>query len=105
MEIVITKKAQTDLYNFFNISRPDTENYVISYIYDLIDYTELLSKFSQIGKIVDYIESFEIRQLLHKKHKILYTIYNSKIYILRFVHTSQNFNLKKNLNLIDFPKY
>lgn len=102
MEVIITKKARNDLYDFFTISRTDTENYVINYINELIDCTDFISTSPNIGKVVDYINQYTIRQLLHKKHKILYTISNNKIYILRFIHTSRNFNLKNDLNLVEF---
>ncbi len=104
MEVIITKKARDDLHDFFNNSRTNTENYVINYINELLNCVDLISLSPHIGKIIDYIRFYKIRQLIHRKHKIFYTIYNNKIYILRFIHSSRNFNLKKDLNLLNFPR-
>ena len=69
----------------------------------LIDYTDVISISPKIGKIVDFINIYEIRQLIYHKHKILYTIFNNKVYILGFIHSSRDFNIKKNFNLDNFP--
>lgn len=100
MEVIITKKARNDLLNYFYHSKINTRKY----INNLIDYTATISILSKIGKVVDYIEQYEVRQLIYQKHKILYIIFNNKIYILSFIHSSRNFKIKKNLNLIDFPE-
>lgn len=100
MEVIITKRARDDLNDYFYHSKSNKKDY----INQLIDYTDTISTLPNIGKIVDYIKQYEIRQLIYKKHKILYTIYNNKIYILSFVHTSRKFSIQKNLNLIQFPK-
>lgn len=100
MEIIYTKKARDDLFNFSYHSKTNTKKYREK----LLDYTEMLLYQPYIGKTIDSLKNYQIKQLLFKNHKILYTISNNKIFILSFVHNSQNINLKKLYNLLNFPK-
>lgn len=104
MEIIITKKARDDLHDFWEHSRNGTENYVFNYINDLIEYSKEIQKNPKIGKIIDVFNQYVFRQLIYRKHKILYIIYNNKIYILRFIHSARKFSLKRKFNLIDYPE-
>lgn len=102
MEVIITQKARNDLLEFYNKSKLSTKNSIL-YINEIINYSESIQHFPKIGKVVDYINRHKLRQLIYKKHKILYINFNSKIYILRYIHSSRNFNIKKYLiNFQDF---
>ncbi len=96
MEIIITQKARNDLLDFYNYSKLNTNN-LKEYINEIINYSQSIKYFPSIGKVVDVIKKHKLRQLIYKKHKILYIIFNSKIYILRYIHTSRNFIIKNNL--------
>lgn len=105
MEVIITKKARNDLLDFYNHSKFTTKNLIL-YINEIIDYSQSIQYFPEIGKVVDYIKQYKLRQLIYKKHKILYINFNSKIYILRYIHSSRNFNMKKNIiNPQDFKLF
>ena len=104
MEIIITKKARDDLHNFWEYSRNGTENYVFNYINDLIEYSKEIQINPKIGKIIDVFNQYVFRQLIYRRHKILYIIYNNKIYILRFIHSARKFNFRKGFNLIQYPE-
>lgn len=102
MEIIITQKARNDLKRFYNYSKLTQKN-TIQYINEIIDYSQSIKDFPEFGKVVDLIKQHKLRQLIYKKHKILYIIFNSKIYILRYIHTSTNFKIKNDLtNLKNF---
>ncbi len=67
----------------------------------LISYTLSLSDFPQLGRVIFCIQKIEIRQLIYKKHRILYYIDDS-IHILSVLHTSRDINkffkyLKENM--------
>lgn len=58
--------------------------------------------------VIDYIEiinqSPQIERIIYKNYRqIIYKIH--KIYILRIIHTYKKFNLKKELNSKNFPKF
>ena len=68
------------------------------YIKSLIEYVDFLSEQNYLGKVLCYINSFEIRQLIYRKHRILYHIFNDEIYIIAVIHASQD--LETNLKFI-----
>ena len=51
----------------------------------------------RLGKVISK-NDIEIRQIIYKKYRILYTIIGNKIYILRIIHSRMNFD-KKMLNI------
>lgn len=59
----------------------------------LFEYTENLINNNDLGKYVLSINNLEIRQLIFKKHKILYCIVENEIRILALIHESQNYTL------------
>ena len=104
MEIIITSKAKNDLYGFFFKSKGNTSNNVLKYNDEVIEYIEIVKQSPQIGKVVHINKYGIIRQLIYRKHKILYIIIKNKIMVLRIIHSARNFNLKRNLNLKNFPE-
>ena len=103
MEIVITSKAKNDLYGFFFKSKGNTSNNVLKYIGEVVEYIEIIKQSPHIGKAIYTNKHGVFRQLIYIKYKILYIIINNKIIILRIVHSARKFNLKRNLNLKNFP--
>lgn len=102
MEIIVTQKARDDLKKFYNYSKLTQKN-TIEYINGIINYSQSIKDFPEIGKVIDVIKHNKLRQLIYKKHKILYIVLNSKIYILRYIHTSTNFKSKENfINIKNF---
>jgi len=105
LEIIITKRARDDLYEFFYNSKRATSDYILKYINNIINFSESILKQSPyIGKAVYSYNQYLFRQLLYRKHKIIYIKIKNKIYILRFIYSARNFNLKKNLNLKNYPE-
>ncbi len=100
MEVIITKKARDNLNDYLYHSKTNATKYVSR----MINYAETTSTMPDISKVVYSVKQYKIRQLIYMKHKILYTTYNNKIYILGFIHSSRKFNIQKHFNLIQFPK-
>lgn len=92
MVIKWTRLARNDLLKFYQNAHPYTEDNVKKYIEELIQYTKILKDFPNLGKNIFYIKDFEIKQLLFKKHRIIYYIQETKIIILTIIHTSRNIN-------------
>ena len=68
----------------------------LEYIKALVEYVYCLSEQKYLGKILCYTNSKEIRQLIYKKHRILYHIHDDEIYIIAVIHSMQNldYNIK-----------
>ena len=69
-----------------------------NYVKSLLEYVTYLSDHPRLGKVLCYINSKEIRQLIYRKHRILYYIFDNKIYIIAVIHSSQD--LKTSLKFI-----
>jgi len=104
LEIIITRKARNDLYDFFFKSKGNMTNYILDYINDVLEYIEMIKQSPLIGRALYSNKQITIRQLIHRKHRILYIILNNDIYILRILHTARKFNPKSKLNLKDYPE-
>ncbi len=66
-----------------------------------MDFLEILNSIPYLGKVISNYD-FEIRQIIYKKHRILYTIKTHTVFILRVIHIRMNFenNLRFFNNLI-----
>ena len=60
------------------------------YIKSLVNYVSILSEQNYLGNKLYSINNVEIRQLLYKKHRILYSINNNAVQILAVVHVIQD---------------
>ena len=59
----------------------------------LVDYTEILEKMPKIGKdMKKKILNYEIRQLIYRKHRIIYNIDGVNVVILAVLHTRLDIN-------------
>ena len=86
--VIWTDNAISHITGFIDEARIDTEKNVKNYINKLVDYTETLEKMPKIGKKINY----EIRQIIYKKHKIIYNIRAEDIVILAVIHTRLDLN-------------
>ena len=90
MVIEWTKSARQDLYDYYIHSHIYNTSKLILYIKELVQYVNILSSSPYLGKIIFYMENYEIRQIIYKKHRILYSIKNNKINILVVVHIARD---------------
>ena len=95
MRVLITENAYSDIIEFKKISKL-TDNTMNSYIKSLFNFTMELGKFPNLGKYEFTIQTnsieYSIRQLIYKKHKILYYVDNA-VHIIGFIHTKQDIKL------------
>lgn len=64
---------------------------IAEYTDELFEYTDNLINNNFLGKYILTFNSYEIRQLVFKKHKILYYIYDNEVRILALIHSSQDY--------------
>lgn len=60
------------------------------YIENLILNVSLLENYPEAGKILFYYNKIVTRQLIYKKHRIIYRIKDNEIHIGSVLHTSQD---------------
>ena len=86
--VVWTDNAITNITEFINDAKMDTEETAKSYMRKLIDYVDILETMPELGKKINYITlNYEVRQLIYKKHRIIYHIKDTDAVILAVVHT------------------
>ena len=102
--VVWSDNAISHITEFIDEAKMNTEETAKSYISKLIDYTAILETMPKAGKKMEYIVSkYEIRQMIYKKHRIIYHIKENDIVILAVLHTKLDINtalrkLKRNNN-------
>lgn len=84
-----TDNALSHITEFIDDAREDTEETAKSYIKKLVDYVDILETMPELGKVMEYdIFNCEIRQMLYKKHRVIYHVKNNKdVIILAILHT------------------
>ncbi len=86
--VIWTDNAISHITEFIDESKDDTEEVAKSYMRKLVDYVDILETMPELGKNMNYIISnYEIRQLIYKKHRIIYHIKGNDIVILSVLHT------------------
>lgn len=91
MEVIWTKSAKQDLINYQKNSHIINIENINSYIISLINYVDTLANMPKIGKLLFKINNIEIRQLIYKMHRILYSLINDTVYILVISHTTRDY--------------
>ena len=89
MVIKWTPLAIEQLQNFIKISKAE-EHTIKDYISSLIEFTNQLLWSNEMGKVMFKLNNVSFRQLLYKKHRIIYYIKKDEIQIVSVVHTSQS---------------
>ena len=87
MVIKWTTSAKQDLKDFIKNARIYNPT---QYVTSLMDYAENLAISNQLGKFLFSINELEIRQLIYKKHRIIYYVEVDEVVILSVVHTARN---------------
>ena len=87
--VIWTDKAILHITEIFNEAKVDSQTNIKNYINKLVDYTETLDDMPKIGKIIKYFfdNTYEIRQLIYKKHRIIYNIKDNNVVILSVIST------------------
>lgn len=89
MVIKWTPLAIEQLHNFKKISKAEPHN-IKDYITSLVIFTNKLLLNNKLGKVLFKLNDTKFRQLLYKKHRIIYYIKENEIQIVSVIHNSQN---------------
>lgn len=89
MVIKWTPLAIEQLKNVKETSKAKSNN-IKDYITSLINFTSNLLLNNELGKVMFKLNDVRFRQLLYRKHRIIYYIKEEEIQIVSIIHTSQN---------------
>ena len=90
MVIIWDKNARNDLKQYMKHSKIYTKDKLKNYINDLINYIDTLIISPYLGKSLYFHNSYEVRQLIYKMHRIFYYIKEDKIIISAVFHMERN---------------
>lgn len=89
MVIKWTPLAIEQLTNFKKVSKAESHN-IKKYIIGLVTFANNLLSNNELGKVIFVLNDIKFRQLLYKKHRIIYYVKKDEIQIVAIIHTSQN---------------
>lgn len=92
--VIWTDNAISHITEFIDESKANTEEPAKAYMEKLVDYVQILDNMPKIGKATEYSVNniYELRQLIYKKHRIIYHIKEGNTVILAVLHTRLDIN-------------
>ena len=85
-----TKPAKLDLKQIHDYIARDSKFYVQKVSQEIVDKSEKLKDFPEIGRIVPEIGDPNIRELIIYSYRLIYEILPNKIQILALIHGKRN---------------
>lgn len=93
MKVVTEKLAQQELMQIKWYIEQDSQFYANKTIYEINKRINNLLLFPEMGKVIDKDEN--IRQIIYKSYKIIYSFNSKNIYILHIIHHSRDISSLK----------
>jgi len=88
-KIIWTKEAQNNIKSIKDYISADSEFYASKTIHLIYFSAQKLLAFPEAGMIIYKKESLEVRRILIKRYRLLYTINNEEIFIIAVYHQSR----------------
>lgn len=86
VKIIWTEPSIKDLQNILEYIQKDAEYYAKVYVLKLVDSTEKLIEFPELGRITPETNRKDIREMIVDNYRIIYLLKNKDIYILTVIH-------------------
>lgn len=84
---------------FIDEAKNGTEQTAKNYMEKLVNYAEILNTMPKLGKdFLFELYDYELKQLIYKKHRIIYHVKDNNVVILAVIHT--RFDVKKAIRKI-----
>lgn len=83
--------AKLDLKSIHDYIARDSKYYAKKVSQDIIEKTEILNNFPEIGRIVPEIDDANIRELFIYSYRLIYEVLPTDILILTVIHGRRNF--------------
>ena len=86
-----SKPAKLDLKQIHDYIARDSIFYAQKVSSEIVEKSEKLNSFPEVGRIVPEIEDPNIRELLIYSYRLIYEVFSDKVEILALVHGKLNF--------------
>ena len=95
-----TTPAKLDLKDIHNYIARDSKYYAEKVSQGIIDKSDMLKHFPEIGRIVPEIDDPNIREIVIYSYRLIYEVISDGVQVLALIHGKRNFtgnlnNLKK----------
>jgi addiction module RelE/StbE family toxin len=91
--VIWSLPAKKDLEQIFDYIAQDSKYYAKNVANKIIEKTEQLSEFQEMGRVVPEIDDPNIRELIVYSYRLIYEISPERIEILAIIHGRRDFNL------------
>jgi plasmid stabilization system protein ParE len=92
--VIWTIPAKLDLKEIHDYIARDSKYYAQKVSQDIVDKSEKLKYFPQIGRIVPEINDPNIRELIIYSYRLIYEVILDGVQILALIHSKRNFTGK-----------
>ena len=86
-----TSPAKMDLKKIYDYIAEDSKYYARQVAQDIVEKTEGLNDFPEIGRIVPEINDKKIRELIIYSYRLIYEVKNDDVDILAIIHGKRDF--------------
>lgn len=83
--------AKNDLRRIYDYIANDSKFYAKRLVETIVEKTEILDKFSKVGRVVPEIEDDNIREIFIYSYRVIYEISSTNIEILAVIHGRRDF--------------
>ena len=83
--------AKQDLKKIYDYIARDSKYYAEKVSQDILERSEKLNEFPEIGRIVPEIGEVNIREVIVYSYRLIYEISSDKIEVLTLIHCKQDF--------------
>ncbi len=87
-----TKPAKNDLKQIHDYIARDSKFYAQKILQDIVDKSEKLKIFPEIGRIVPEIGDPNVRELIIYSYRLIYEVFPNKVEILALIHGKRDFS-------------
>jgi len=86
-----SKPAKLDLKQIHDYIARDSKFYAQKVSLEIVEKSEKLNSFPEVGRVVPEIEDPNIRELLIYSYRLIYEVFPNKVEILALIHSKRNF--------------
>ena len=86
-----TTPAKLDLKDIHDYIARDSKHYAQKVSQDIIEKSENLRRFPEIGRIVPEIDDPKIREILIYSYRLIYEVLPDGVQVLALIHSKRNF--------------
>lgn len=86
-----TIPAKIDLKDIHNYIARDSKYYAQKVSHDIVDKSEKLKHFPEIGRVVPEIDDPNIRELFIYSYRLIYEVLSNNVQVLALIHSKRNF--------------